>query len=102
MHQLKPISKESISAALEKAERYRFLNEPKLAESICLDVLEIEPENHKAMIIMLLAMTDQFGSNASADVDQAEQLLSRLENDYEKNYYAGIINERQGKALLQK
>ena len=42
MFELKPLSKESIKAALEKAERYRLLNEPGLAESICLDILEIE------------------------------------------------------------
>ena len=100
MHQLKPISKESIPAALEKAERYRLLNEPRLAERICLDVLDIEPSNRKATIILLLAITDQFGSVASADVDQALQLLPDIDDDYERTYYEGIINERQGKALL--
>lgn len=101
MHQLKPISKESIPEALEKAERYRLLNEPRLAQSICLDVLEADPENSKAIIILLLAITDEF-STSSADVNQAKQLLSRLRNDYEKNYYAGLINERQGMAILNR
>ena len=62
MFQLKPISKESIPAAIEKAERYRLLDEPNLAESICLDILEADPQNAKAIIILLLAITDQFGS----------------------------------------
>ena len=101
MHQLKPISKESIPEALEKAERYRLLNEPRLAQSICLDVLEADPENFKAIIILLLAITDEF-STSSADVNQAKQLLPRLRNDYEKNYYAGLINERQGMAILNR
>ena len=101
MHQLKPISKESIPEALEKAERYRLLNEPRLAQSICLDVLEADPENPKAIIILLLAITDEF-STSSADVNQAKQLLPQLRNDYEKNYYAGIISERQGMAILNR
>ena len=102
MHQLKPISKGSIPVALEKAERYRLLNEPQLAQSICLDILEADPGNAKAIIIFLLAVTDEFVSSSSADVNRAEQLLSRLQNDYEKNYYAGIIKERQGIAILNR
>ena len=102
MHQLKPISKESIPVALEKAERYRLLNEPQLAQSICLDVLEADPKNAKAIINLLLAITDDFASSSAAGVNQAQQLLPRLQNDYEKNYYAGIINERQGMAILNR
>ena len=102
MHQLKPISKGSIPVALEKAERYRLLNEPQLAQSICLDILEADPGNAKAIIIFLLAITDEFISSSSADVNKAEQLLVRLQNDYEKNYYAGIIKERQGIAILNR
>src|SRR5215204_324458 len=102
MFQLKPISKESIPSAIEKAERYRLLDEPGLAESICLDILEADPQNAKAIIILLLAITDQFGSTSSGDVNRARQLLARLQNDYEKNYYAGIICEREGIAILSR
>ena len=66
MFQLKPISKEGISEALQKAERYRLLNEPRLAESICQDILALEPDNHQAILTMLLSITDQFGRNAAA------------------------------------
>ena len=102
MFQLKPISKESIPAAIEKAERYRLINEPNLAESICLDILEADPQNAKALVVLLLAITDQFNSSASGDVNRAKQLLSRLQSDYEKNYYAGIISEREGTVLLNR
>ncbi|MCW3110585.1 MAG: hypothetical protein JWQ09_5091 [Segetibacter sp.] len=101
MSQLKLISKESIPVALEKAERYRLLNEPQLAQSICLDVLEADPQNAKAIINLILSITDAFASSSS-DVNQAQQLLPRLQNDYEKNYYAGIIKERQGMAILNR
>ena len=40
MFELERISIDAVPAALEKAERYRLLNEPLMAESICLDVLE--------------------------------------------------------------
>ena len=62
---LKPISAAGIGEALEKAERYRLLNEPSLAESICLDVLRIDPENQHALVMLLLALTDQFGHGAA-------------------------------------
>jgi hypothetical protein len=43
MVELKRLSAEAIPAALEKALRYRLLNEPAEAESICHDVLHIGP-----------------------------------------------------------
>lgn len=102
MLQLKKISATGIPEALEKAERYRLLNEPRLAESICLDILEAEPSNIKAVVTMLLAITDEFNAPSSADVNEARQLLSRLPGDYERYYYGGIICERKGKSLLGK
>ena len=102
MFQLKPISRESIPAALEKAERYRLLNEPMLAESICLDILDADAQNTQAIVTMLLAITDQFGSSSLVDVNQAKQLLSQLPAEYDREYYAGLICERQGKAVLNK
>ncbi len=102
MLQLKKISIESIPEALEKAERYRLLNEPKLAESICLDILEVDPKNSKAIVIMLLAITDEFNAPSPADVNEAKKLLHRLSGEYERQYYSGIICERKGKSLLGK
>ena len=43
-----PISPDAVPAALEKAEHYRLLNEPEEAESICVDVLEVEPDDQQA------------------------------------------------------
>lgn len=100
MFQLKPISKEGIAEALKKAERYRLLNEPRLSESICEDILAIDPENHDAVITMLLAITDQFGRHSSATVNKARQLIPRIHSEYERHYYSGIICERQGIAIL--
>ncbi len=102
MFQIKPISKESIPTALEKAERYRLLNEPMLAESICLDILEADPENSGALVTMLLAITDQFGTSSMGDMNRAKELLTQFKDEYELQYYSGLICERQGKAKLAK
>jgi len=102
MFQIKPISRDSIPWALEKAERYRLLNEPMLAESICLDILDADAQNTQAIVTMLLAITDQFGSSSSVDINQAKRLLSQLPDEYDRQYYAGLIDERQGKAVLNK
>jgi len=102
MFQIKPISKESIPTALEKAERYRLLNEPMLAESICLDILEADPGNYKALVNMILSITEQFGTSSSGELERAKQLLPRLPNEYDLQYYSGLICERQGKAKLSK
>ena len=101
MFELKPLSKEAVAAALEKAMRYRLLNEPAEAESICHDVLRVDAENQQALVILLLALTDRFGKGYGVGVMQAQEVLPRLQDAYERAYYAGIICERQAKARLQ-
>jgi hypothetical protein len=102
MIELKRLSEEAIPAALEKAIRYRLLNEPTEAESICLDVLSIDPENQEALVIQLLALTDRFGRSQPGGFRQAQEILPRLRDAYEQAYYAGLICERQAKVSLQK
>ena len=98
MFELKPISPEAIPEALEKVERYRLLNEPAQAESICLDILRVDPENQTALIMLLLALTDQLGlGGASGD---ARAVIPRLKGEYDRAYYTGIICERMARALL--
>ena len=100
MLDLKPLSQAAIPAALEKAERYRLLNEPAEAESICLDVLQADPENQQAIITLLLAVTDRFSKGYGVSDTQANQLLARVKGEYERAYYAGILAERRAKAKL--
>jgi hypothetical protein len=100
--ELKPLSREAIPAAIEKAMRYRLLNEPGEAESICHDVLRTEPDNQQALVTLLLALTDRFSKGYSVGLTQAKELLPRLRAPYEQAYYAGIICERRAKAQLQR
>lgn len=99
--QPKPISKEGIPAALQKAERYRIINDPTSAESICLDVLAISPGNQPALVILLLAITDQFGGAPTEGVRRAQAILPQLDDQYKRAYYAGIICERCAKAQIR-
>ena len=101
MFDLKPLSLEAIPAALEKAMRYRLLNEPGEAESICLDVLAIEPENQKALVTLLLAMSDRFGHGYPVSNTRVREILGRLREEYDRYYYTGILAERNGKCHLQ-
>ena len=104
--ELKRVKAESIPRALQKAERYRLLNEPRSAESICRDVLEVDESNESAIKILILAITDQFTMGGErtgmrerkADV---ESLLSRLPDEYSQLYYKGVMLERWAKGLLR-
>ena len=100
MFDLKPLSREAIPAALERATRYRLLNEPAEAESICLDVLRADPDNQQALVVLLLALTDRFNKGYGVSDTQTQELLSRLQGGYDRAYYAGIICERKAKAQL--
>ena len=101
MMELKPISRDAIPAALHKAERYRLLNDSSAAESICLDVLGLEPENQAALVMLVLAISDQFDSDPEG-VRRAREVLPRLKDEYKRHYYSGIICERRGKAHLRR
>src|SRR5438477_432784 len=99
--ELKSLHKDAIPAALEKAERYRLLNEPGEAESICLDILVVDPENQQAIITLLLALTDRFEKGYAVSDSQTKELLARLQSEYDRAYYSGIVAERRAKMKLR-
>ena len=96
--ELKSLHKDAIPGALAKAERYRLLHEPWQSESICQDVLRIDPENEQALVTLILALTDQFDKGAR--VEEAKALIPRLAGEYDRAYYSGIISERRAYSLL--
>jgi len=102
MYKLKPLSKDAIPAALEKATCYRYLNESAEAESICLDILEVEPDNQPALITLILALTDQFNRNLSQSFPRSREAVKRLTDEYCRIYYRGIICERRAKVHFER
>jgi hypothetical protein len=98
---LKPISPDAIPAALEKAKHYRLLNEPSAAESVCRDVLRAAPNHQEALVVLILAMCDQFGRGYRLSPDPVSGVIERLESEYERIYYTGICHERRALASLR-
>ena len=99
--ELKAISAGAVPGALEKAERYRLLNDPEQAESICRDVLTVDGRNQDALRILLLSLTDQFPhADGGAHAREAREVIGRLVGDYDRAYYAGLVHEREARALL--
>ena len=102
MFELKKLTPEGIERALGKVERYRLLNEPEEAESICRDVLDVDPDHQEALVSLILALSDQFGHEAHGGVAEAQSLIPRLQDPYDRAYYAGIICERRAATLLRR
>jgi hypothetical protein len=100
MFTLRTLKIESIPSALQKAERYRLLNEPREAESICLDILQVESDNQEALIMLLLAHTDKFKAELYPAFNKALSVLEQLRDEGSKTYYRGVIYERRAKAHL--
>lgn len=99
--ELKRISPDGIPHALERAERYRLLNDPAQAESICRDVLAVDPDNQEALRALILALTDQFGAHAAgASAREARNYVNQLSDEYERAYYTGIVYERETRSYL--
>jgi tetratricopeptide (TPR) repeat protein len=99
-HQLKSISKAGIPEALAKVELYRYLNEPEEAESICRDILAVDPEHQLAKRMLGLAITDQFAGVAADRYAEVHGIFQSLRDAYEKHYYTGLLLERRAKAQL--
>ena len=55
----------------------------------------------KGLVVLILAITDQFENpERRTRVREAQRLLKRLKDDYRKAYFAGIILEREARAFL--
>ena len=99
--ELKTIHPDGVDAAIRRAEHYRLLNQPVQARSICHDVLAVEPDNQRALVVLVLALTDEFKTGATS-VNDAKEAAKRLTDEYEQRYYQGIIAERRARSLLAK
>ena len=97
---LKPISRDAIPRAIQKAERYRLINQSWAAESICRDILEIDPANQQVLVMLVLALTDQLASGHAAVMKAVHETLPRITDQYQRSYYTGIASERSGQAHL--
>lgn len=99
MYKLKILSPAGIPRALEKVERYRLLNEPAEAESICRDILAVDHNHQEALVMFILSLSDQFGS--SVGHIEAREAIHKIKDDYKRAYYTGIVRERLAKATLK-
>jgi len=100
-YEVKRISIAGIAEAISKAELYRSLSEPEEAESICRDILAIEPQHQAALRLLGLALTDQFTGHGSDRYRETEEIFGQLKDPYERLYYTGILHERRAKAQLK-
>jgi len=98
---LKTISTSGIPEAISKATLYRYLNEPEETESICHDILAVEPENQAALRMLGAAITDQFTGQPSDRYAEAEKTFRQLADAYERHYYTGLLYERRAKAQMR-
>ena len=99
---LKPISKEAIPRAIQKAERYRLINQSWAAESICRDILEIDGGNQQVLVMLVLALTDQLAEGHATVMKEVKEILAQITDPYQRSYYTGIASERSGQAYLHR
>ena len=101
MLELKPVSKDLIPKALVKANHYRLLNDAWQAESICRDILQVDPNHQLVLLCLILAITDQFeNEKGRTKSEEAKELCAQLNSKFEQKYYQGIISERLGITAL--
>ena len=99
---LKPISREAVPRAIQKAERYRLINQSWASESICRDILEVDPTNQQVVVMLVLALTDQLAEGHATVMRAVHETLPRITDPYQRAYYTGIASERSGQAHLHR
>lgn len=100
--ELKRLSDEAIDAALKRALHYRYLNQPHLAESICRDILAVQPEHEEARVTLIMSLCDQFATTDGIHFKDLFEMAGKLGGAYERAYYCGLICERRAQAALHK
>jgi hypothetical protein len=100
--ELKKLSPDALDAARQKAAQYRLLNHPFLAESICRDILAVKPDDQETLVMLCLALCDQFGVEGGATVPTAMEVAQQFRGEYERTYYAGIVYERMAFSRLRR
>lgn len=98
---LHAIHADAIDLALEKAKQYRSLLEPEIAESICLDILHVDENNPQALIVYILALTDQLRhAEKQTQMKAIRKAIEKLDSQYQRYYYTGLLNERRARFLV--
>lgn len=96
------IHQDSIGTVLDKARQYRALREPDLAISICIDVFAVDSDNQDALVVYILALTDQYSHGGTKVKDKRIiQTIAKLESAFHRHYYTGIFLERKARAWLK-
>jgi len=100
--ELKRLPASSLQAAVAKAAHYRDLNQPEEAESICHDVLSVDPAHPDALKILGLALTDRFATGHVGLLEEAVRVFEHLPDAYQRTYHLGVAWERAAKAHLER
>lgn len=98
---LKELGARNLGAALALAKHYRDLSQPEEAESICRDILRVNPEEGDALRTLGLALTDRFPTAWRTLFDEACSIFAKLDSEYERVYYTALAWERYAKAELE-
>ncbi len=101
-HTLKKLPADALDTAVQKAMLYRELNQPEEAESICLDVLDVDGKHQSALRVLGLAITDRFDEVAVGLFEEAMRAFGQLQSEYDRVYHEGVAWERLGKSHLRK
>jgi tetratricopeptide (TPR) repeat protein len=99
---LKQLPHASLEAATQKAAHYRDLNQPEEAESICRDVLDVDPVSQAAWRLLGLSLTDQLMSGRVGLLEESLEAFGRLTDEYDRVYHVGVAWERAAKAHLER
>ena len=71
-------------------------------ESICLDILELDPNHRSTLDLLLRCRIELLKKGLPQSVARAQELIPQLDSDFDQAFYSGMIREAQARYLLEK
>jgi len=97
----KILQAQEINAALAEAEDCWSGSQPEVAESICQDILEADPNHERALTLLFSSRVALLAKGLPKGVERAQELIPRFGSEFERAFFSGVLRESQARYLLQ-
>lgn len=99
---LKILETGEIDAALAAAEACWSRSEVEVAQSICQDILEADPDHPTALELLFLSRVALLSKGLPKGVERAQELIPRFGSEFDRAFFSGVLRETQARYLLER
>lgn len=99
---LKTFKSDDVEAAMAAARTCWAELQIEDTESICQDVLSLDPTNQEAVELLFRSRVSLLSKGLPRGVERAQELVPQFDGDFEKAFFSGLLRENQARYLLDR